>query len=200
MRANFSLGVLSTRLAGRVAARDSEKGKHSSSARIIINVRPWIRLATIFSLNFVVEVFKDLSIRKNLSIGYTRKFRTKEDFGDTFLSVLWPEILTDIDRPVSKLSGGMRQLVAVSRVLLTNAKFLLLDEPTAGMSTRYSRAVLKQIRHQIDAGSGAIIVEHRIARCLEFCDRIIVLRRGVVTYDGSTKGIASLADLKDFYV
>jgi D-xylose transport system ATP-binding protein len=83
-----------------------------------------------------------------------------------------------IDSPVSMLSGGQRQCVAVCRAILGNPKIVILDEPTAALGVTQTRDVLKLIDHLRMQGRGVIVVSHDLAEVLRIADRVVVLRRG----------------------
>jgi simple sugar transport system ATP-binding protein len=76
------------------------------------------------------------------------------------------------------MSGGQRQAVAIARTLLTDARIVLMDEPTAAISVRQIKEVLGLIRRLRDRGIAIILVSHRMPDVFEVCDRIVVLRRG----------------------
>ena len=76
------------------------------------------------------------------------------------------------------MSGGQRQAVAIARTKLTDAKIVLMDEPTASISVRQIAEVLDYIRQLRDRGISIILVSHRMPDVFEVSDRIVVLRRG----------------------
>lgn len=79
---------------------------------------------------------------------------------------------------VSKMSGGQRQAVAIARALLTDAKVVLMDEPTAAISVRQIVEVLNLIKRLRDSGVSVILISHRMPDVFSVADKIIVLRRG----------------------
>ncbi|MFO1120908.1 MAG: ATP-binding cassette domain-containing protein [Hyphomicrobiales bacterium] len=79
---------------------------------------------------------------------------------------------------VRKMSGGQRQAVAIARTRLSNAKLVLMDEPTAAISVRQVAEVLELIRRMQAQGVAVILISHRMPDVFAVCDRIIVLRRG----------------------
>jgi ABC-type sugar transport system ATPase subunit len=84
----------------------------------------------------------------------------------------------DLDRPVSTLTIGQRQLVEIARLLARDAQVLILDEPTATLSdTEIERilGVLKELRAQ---GRSIIYITHRLGEVFELCDSITVFRNG----------------------
>src|SRR5436190_24264360 len=79
---------------------------------------------------------------------------------------------------VKKMSGGQRQAVAIARTRLSNAKLVLMDEPTAAISVRQVAEVLELIRRLKAQGVGVMLISHRMPDVFAVADRIIVLRRG----------------------
>ena len=79
---------------------------------------------------------------------------------------------------VKLMSGGQRQAVAIARTKLTEAKIVLMDEPTAAISVRQVAEVLDYIRQLRDQGISIILISHRMPDVFEVSDRIVVLRRG----------------------
>ena len=90
--------------------------------------------------------------------------------------------------PVSSLSGGQRQSIAVARTILHNAKVVLLDEPTAALGVAQTRQVLNLIRRLREQGLAVVVISHNLADVFEVVDRVIVMRLGqrVATFDVKT--------------
>ncbi|MGF1627780.1 MAG: ATP-binding cassette domain-containing protein [Alphaproteobacteria bacterium] len=84
---------------------------------------------------------------------------------------------------VRRMSGGQRQAVAIARALLSEARLVLMDEPTAAISVRQIAEVLHLIRNLRDQGIAVILVSHRMPDVFDVCDRIAVLRRGRLVAD-----------------
>ena len=79
---------------------------------------------------------------------------------------------------VRRMSGGQRQAVAIARTRLSDARIVLLDEPTAAISVRQVAEVLDLIRRLRERGIAVVLVSHRMPDVFEVADRILVLRRG----------------------
>jgi simple sugar transport system ATP-binding protein len=76
------------------------------------------------------------------------------------------------------MSGGQRQAVAIARTRLSDARIVLLDEPTAAISVRQVAEVLELIRRLRDRGIAVVLVSHRMPDVFAVADRVLVLRRG----------------------
>jgi simple sugar transport system ATP-binding protein len=79
---------------------------------------------------------------------------------------------------VRKMSGGQRQAVAIGRTRLSDAKIVLMDEPTAAISVRQIAEVLNLIRRLRDQGITVVLISHRMPDVFDVADRVIVMRRG----------------------
>jgi simple sugar transport system ATP-binding protein len=79
---------------------------------------------------------------------------------------------------VRQMSGGQRQAVAIARTRLSDAKIVLMDEPTAAISVRQVAEVLDLIRRLSDSGIAVLLISHRMPDVFAVCDRVAVLRRG----------------------
>jgi simple sugar transport system ATP-binding protein len=84
---------------------------------------------------------------------------------------------------VQKMSGGQRQAVAIARTRLSNAKLVIMDEPTAAISVRQVAEVLNLILRLKTQGVAVMLISHRMPDVFAVCDRIIVMRRGTKVAD-----------------
>lgn len=91
--------------------------------------------------------------------------------------------LKNIRLPVSTLSGGQQQGVAVCRAILGDPKLVILDEPTAALGVSQTREVLELIGRLAAQGRGVLIVSHDLRQVLQVADRIVVLRQGQTVAD-----------------
>jgi ABC-type sugar transport system ATPase subunit len=86
--------------------------------------------------------------------------------------------LPSVRVPVSLLSGGQRQAVAVARALVHGAKLVIMDEPTAALGVAQTEQVMKLIRDLRDDGKAVIVISHNLRDVWDIADRMIVLHLG----------------------
>jgi simple sugar transport system ATP-binding protein len=86
---------------------------------------------------------------------------------------------------VRHMSGGQRQAVAIARTRLSDARIVLMDEPTAAISVRQVAEVLDLIRRLREQGLAVVLVSHRMPDVFAVADRVVVLRRGRKVADKS---------------
>lgn len=80
--------------------------------------------------------------------------------------------------PVSALSGGQRQSVAIARAVYFNAKILIMDEPTAALGPQETQMVAELIQELKKQGLGIFLIEHDIHSVMKLCDRAVVMKNG----------------------
>jgi branched-chain amino acid transport system ATP-binding protein len=137
------------------------------------------------------NVFPSLTVVENLEMGcFLRPKVFKERFA--YVTDLFPRLLQRKDSKAGSLSGGERQMVAMSRALMLEPKLLLLDEPSAGLSPTLQDEVFLQCRAINRTGVAILMVEQNARRCLQVCDRGYVLDQGRNAYTGTGREL--LAD------
>jgi len=87
------------------------------------------------------------------------------------------------ERAVTTLSGGEQARVALARVLATEAKVILADEPTVSLDPRHQLVVMDLLRRAARAGSAVMAVVHDLTLATRFCDRVLVMDKGKLAGD-----------------
>jgi simple sugar transport system ATP-binding protein len=133
-------------------------------------------LALCNNLTAAANVFLGRELRKGIGpfriLDYAKMYRRA---GQIFTELKSETRPRDI---IKQMSGGQRQAVAIARTMLSDAKIVLMDEPTAAISVRQVAEVLNLIRHLRDRGIAIVLISHRMPDVFDVSDRIIVLRRG----------------------
>ncbi len=145
------------------------------------------------------NVFPSLSIEENLQMGvYQQPKAYKERLG--FVTDLFPELSKRLKQRAGSLSGGERQMVAMSRALMMNPSVLLLDEPSAGLSPVRQDETFINVAQINKAGVSIMIVEQNARRALQICDRGYVLDQGRDAYTGSGRELMNDPKVIELYL
>ena len=86
--------------------------------------------------------------------------------------------LPRLNEPVFRLSGGQRQTVAISRLLLQEVRLVIMDEPMAALGVEEGRRVLEIVRRMRDRGISVIVISHNLEHVFQLADRIAVMKNG----------------------
>lgn len=100
----------------------------------------------------------------------------------------------------SSLSGGERRRVEIARTLTTNPKFILLDEPFAGIDPIAVADIRELVAHLKQRGLGVIITDHNVRETLGITDRSYILHNGHIIKEGSTDEIVNDAQVRSVYL
>ena len=130
------------------------------------------------------NVFPSLTIEENLQMGM---FQDAKRFDERleFVTGIFAELGKRLKQRAGSLSGGERQMVAMSRALMMDPAVLLLDEPSAGLSPARQDEAFIRVSEINKAGVTTIMVEQNARRCLQICDRGYVLDQGKDAYTGT---------------
>lgn len=101
-----------------------------------------------------------------------------------------------LDIEVGQLSAADRQIVAIARALLEQARLIIMDEPTTALTEKEIASLFRMLKRLREEGIAVFFVSHKLHEVKEICDRIVVLRDGRKVYDGA----AAEADIKDLQV
>jgi branched-chain amino acid transport system ATP-binding protein len=130
------------------------------------------------------NVFPSLTIEENLQMGLFQKpkiYKVRLEF----VVGIFGELGKRLGQRAGGLSGGERQMVAMSRALMMDPSVLLLDEPSAGLSPVRQDEAFIRVSEINKAGVTTIMVEQNASRCLQICDRGYVLDQGRDAYTGT---------------
>ena len=123
------------------------------------------------------NVFPSLTIEENLQMG---AFQEPEKYSERldFVISIFEELGKRLKQRAGSLSGGERQMVAMSRALMMDPTVLLLDEPSAGLSPVRQDEAFLRVSDINKAGVTCVMVEQNARRCLQISDRAYVLDQG----------------------
>ncbi len=120
--------------------------------------------------------------------------------------VLAEKALADCDltgyeaRLMNHLSGGERQRVVLARAIATNARILLLDEPTANLDLAHQAMMFKLVRKRcLECNSSAIVITHDLNLASEFADEIIMLKDGCIAAKGAPEKVLTGENIENIF-
>ena len=147
------------------------------------------------------NVFESLTVRENLMLA--AHDLDEEEVGKRLEGVLslFPELGGLMRRKVRTLSGGERQIVALSMSLLRNPSLVMLDEPTAALAPRLVKQALKRVVELRDeAGVSIVLVEQNALSALEVSDKALLMVSGTVKFWGSSRELLEDRELAKTYL
>ncbi len=132
------------------------------------------------------RVFPSLTVTENLEVGaYRPEARHSVTKNLETVAGLFPILRQRHNQPAGTLSGGEQQMLAIGRGLMAMPRFLMLDEPSLGLSPVVADFIFETIRAIRDSLRFTILlVEQRAVEALEFCDRAYVLESGRIVLSG----------------
>jgi branched-chain amino acid transport system ATP-binding protein len=145
------------------------------------------------------NVFSDMTVKENLQIGL---ISCRDDKSSTMNDIfsLFPQLSKKLDLKAGLLSGGERQMLAISRALASKPKLLILDEPSAGLSPSVTQILFESISQINSLGVTVLIVEQNVQKAIEISNSVIVLVQGRKVYDGPTDEISSEEKIAELFL
>ncbi len=147
------------------------------------------------------SIFKDLSVEDNLSLAAQATFKSKKAASHKIEQMLEVFNIAPIrKRKGLSLSGGERRRVEIARALIKEPKFILLDEPFAGVDPIAVIDIQKIIQTLSDMDIGVLITDHNVREMLSVCDRVYVIKSGSLLASGSAQEIYENALVRKYYL
>ena len=147
------------------------------------------------------RTFINLSVEENLLLGAEILYKDKDECAkkvDEMLNLLNIEPIR-LRKGVS-LSGGERRRCEIARSLMITPKFLLLDEPFAGVDPIAVSDIQSIVRDLKKLGIGVLITDHNVRETLAICDRAYVIKDGFLLASGSAKEVANDKNVRTHYL
>ncbi|MHB8627330.1 MAG: ABC transporter ATP-binding protein [Aggregatilineales bacterium] len=162
--------------------------------RIRLNGIPTERIGS-FGIAYVPQtqnVFTGMSIRENLLLAGRQLKRDRFDQALESIFEMFPVLRERQSQRTGSLSGGERQMLAISIAFIPRPRLMLLDEPSAALSPLLVTEIFRQLRRLCEQGITLVVVEQNARSLLRWCDYGYVLREGAIVFQGSAE--AMLAD------
>ena len=147
------------------------------------------------------SIFKELTVEENLLIAAEAAKLDKKSAAKRIENLLELFNIEPIrNRKGIRLSGGERRRTEIARALVSKPKFLLLDEPFAGVDPIAVMDIQKVIRQLLELEIGVLITDHNVRETLGICHRAYVMREGELMAQGSAEEIAADPDVIKHYL
>ena len=136
------------------------------------------------------SIFKDLSVEENLAFAAEVNIKDSDERERRIEEMLGAFNIASIrSRKGVSLSGGERRRVEIARALTKNPKFILLDEPFAGVDPLAVIDIQRIIEKLVSLNIGVLITDHNVRETLSVCDRAYVIKSGTLLAQGSSEEI-----------
>ncbi|MEO9274101.1 LPS export ABC transporter ATP-binding protein [Marinomonas sp. 5E14-1] len=148
------------------------------------------------------SIFRKMSVEDNiLAILETRKELTKAQKKSRLEDLLEEFHITHIRKNLGMaLSGGERRRVEIARALAMNPKFVLLDEPFAGVDPISVGDIKLIIKHLQESGIGVLITDHNVRETLDICDKAYIVGNGYIIASGDASTVINNEQVKKVYL
>jgi len=147
------------------------------------------------------SVFRKLTVEENILAILETLDIESEERKNRLKQLLGELDLTDLaGSKAYSLSGGERRRVEITRALVTSPRFILLDEPFAGIDPLAVADIQKIIQKLKSKGIGVVISDHNVRETLSVCDRAYILNEGTVLIEGLPEMIAESKIARKFYL
>jgi branched-chain amino acid transport system ATP-binding protein len=186
-------------IAGMVKARS---GRVTFAGEALDDV-PGHRIAAL-GLAFVPEsrrLFPRLSVEDNLRLGsYLHRGKADRDKPLDQVFTLFPRLKERLRQRAETLSGGEQQMLAIGRALMTRPRLLMLDEPSQGIMPKLVDEIFDAVLAIRRTGVTVLLVEQRLAECLEIAERAYVLQTGRVILSGTAAEVRDNPEIRRAYL
>ena len=147
------------------------------------------------------HLFPDMTVLENLKLGaYTPNARPKEAQNLDYVFQLFPKLKGFRKRQASTLSGGEARMLAIGRGLMSDAKFLAIDEPSFGLAPFLRRDVFKTISEINQRGISILLVEQSVTEASELAHRIYLMEDGRIVLEGGKEEILGNEHVKEVFL
>jgi len=147
------------------------------------------------------SIFKDLTVEENLMLAAEVSIDDKKQRWEKIEELLEIFNIEPIrQRKGLSLSGGERRRSEIARALVSSPKFLLLDEPFAGVDPIAVKDIQNIIKQLTSVGIGVLITDHNVRETLQICDRAYVMKSGEVLASGTASQIKENEIVREHYL
>lgn len=147
------------------------------------------------------SIFRKMTVRENIMSVLQFKIKDKDERTEKCEKLLKDFNITHIsDNKGYSLSGGERRRTEIARALASDPKFILLDEPFAGIDPIASEDIMKIVSGLKNRGIGILITDHNVHETLSIVDRAYILIEGKIFYQGNAMELANNENVRKLYL
>ncbi len=146
------------------------------------------------------RLFPDLTIEENLTVGGYCLPKQREAVNRDMVFSLFPRLTERLKQPAGTLSGGEQQMLAIGRAMMTEPRFLMIDEVSLGLMPKMVDVCYKAIHHLKSQGVTIFLVEQNTKRALEVADQVCVLESGNAVWQGTAADARKDPDLIEAFL
>jgi branched-chain amino acid transport system ATP-binding protein len=148
------------------------------------------------------QIFGSLTVADNLLLGAyaTRRGGTAVERRIAGALELFPELGGRLDEYAGSLSGGQQQMLAIGRGLMSDPRYLLLDEPSVGLAPRVTQRIFEAIERLRDDGKGILLVEQNGRLALGVAQRAMLIESGAITMSGTGEELLADTEVVERYL
>jgi branched-chain amino acid transport system ATP-binding protein len=146
------------------------------------------------------RLFAHQTVLQNLHLGAYHRTAAERAESLERVYALFPILAERAAQRAGTLSGGEQQMVALGRALMSRPRLLMLDEPSLGISPKYTRLVFDVLAEIRAGGTTMLLVEQNLRAALDLADRAYVLQTGAVVATGAAADLAASEDVRRAYL
>jgi len=132
------------------------------------------------------DVFSTLTVKENLLLGVKDK-NVKAEWTVEEMFSLFPNLKERADVIASAISGGEQQMLTMCRCLMGNPEFMMIDEPTEGLSPQMVETVAELLKKIASKGIAILLVEQKLTIALRLARRVYLMGHGEIVFEGTPK-------------
>ena len=132
------------------------------------------------------DVFSTLTVKENLLLGVKDK-NIKAEWTVEEMFSLFPNLKERADVIASAISGGEQQMLTMCRCLMGNPEFMMIDEPTEGLSPQMVETVAELLKKIASKGIAILLVEQKLTIALRLARRVYLMGHGEIVFEGTPK-------------
>jgi len=147
------------------------------------------------------HLFPNMTVFENLRMGaFPHRARQHEAERLDYVQNLFPRLVERRENLAGSLSGGEARMLAIARGLMSNPKFLALDEPSLGLSPKIRSEVFAKIAEINEAGISILLVEQNFTQSVRLTDHIYMIENGTMVFEGNKDEALNNTAVREVYL